>query len=71
MTSNKDLRATIINKCWSYTTTDAKRSPDFHKWLEELIRQDRKELIKEITELVEQQDSLYDAIEVLKSFKIK
>lgn len=71
MTSNKALRSTIINKLWSYTTTDAKRSPDFHKWLEELILSDRKELLQEILEVAEKEDSYNDVIQAITNYKIK
>jgi hypothetical protein len=71
MTSIKARRREIINHLWSYTTTDAKRSPDFHKWLEELIKRDRAELKDEILSELEKVDSYYDAKEVVKNFKIK
>ena len=71
MTSIQALKQEILNRMWNISSPDVKRSPEFLKYLEQRIRQDREELLSEILTKVQETDSLYNAIEVIKQFKIK
>lgn len=72
MKDSASLRGEIVNKMWESSTIDPKRSRAFHKWLEQRIKQDRQELLNEITsEIVHKCDSFSDCMNVLTDFKIK
>lgn len=70
MKSASTLRTEVVNQMWNIAQ-DAKRSPQFHRYLEELILSDRKELLRDILEVAEKEDNYHDVIQAITNFKIK
>lgn len=63
----KALRHEIIQKLWSYTTINPRSSPEFHKWLEDLLSDHSNEIVNECLEAMSRCDLWNDAeIEVKK-----
>lgn len=72
MRTAKELRKEIIDKEWSLHPADPKRLLEFHRYLEDTIKQDRIDLLNEITsEIVHKCDSFSDCMNLLTDFKIK